>query len=231
MTLSNIFCRSTEHDHVTDNLPTKLFRIRTFGNMKLKEFKDLLSVADYKMCETKMVNGPTWYPLTLDVFVKFLYKVIGFHYFPQSLLPCLCSFLILFLVCSRGRYLQQRITQQGCTVRIIPRLGGRLAKFGMPWQKLKRGSSNPFDLGTLKSIFSSPTRTTVMTSSTRCLSYPTSYIFFLEVLNIFSCLVFISFPFCGRLTVIFPAFSSPTWQLTNSKRWPPLSQPSLAPLY
>ena len=67
--------RSTEHDHVKDNLPAKLLRIRTFEKMKLEEFKDLLSVVDYKMCETKMDKNPTWYSLTLDVFVKFLYKV------------------------------------------------------------------------------------------------------------------------------------------------------------
>ncbi len=70
------FCRSTEHDHVKDNLPAKLLRIRTFGKMKLEEFKDLISPADYKLCESKMEKHPTWYPLTLDVFVKFLYKVI-----------------------------------------------------------------------------------------------------------------------------------------------------------
>jgi hypothetical protein len=44
--------------------------------MKLEEFKDLISPADYKLCESKMEKHPTWYPLTLDVFVKFLYKVI-----------------------------------------------------------------------------------------------------------------------------------------------------------
>ena len=72
-----------EHDHVKDNLPAKLLRIRTFRKIKLEEFKDLLSIADYKICETKMVNSSTWYPLTLDVFAKFLYKVICFLYFPQ----------------------------------------------------------------------------------------------------------------------------------------------------
>jgi hypothetical protein len=94
VTLTFIFFRSTEHDHVKDKLPAKLLRIRTFGKMKLNEFKDLLFVADYKMCKTKMVNGPTWYPLTLDVFVKFLYKVICFFYVPQSpppmFMPVLC---------------------------------------------------------------------------------------------------------------------------------------------
>ena len=71
-----ISCRSTEHDHVKDNLPAKLLRIRTFGKMKLEEFKDLISPQDYKTCEAKMIKNPTWYPLTLDIFVKFLYKVI-----------------------------------------------------------------------------------------------------------------------------------------------------------
>jgi hypothetical protein len=73
--LISVFLRSTEHDHVKDNLPAKLLRIRTFGKMKLEEFKDLISSGDYKMCESKMEKYPTWYPLTLDVFVKFLYKV------------------------------------------------------------------------------------------------------------------------------------------------------------
>ena len=44
--------------------------------MKLEEFKDLISPQDYKTCEAKMLKTPTWYPLTLDIFVKFLYKVI-----------------------------------------------------------------------------------------------------------------------------------------------------------
>ena len=73
-----LFLRSMEHDHIEDNLLAKLLRIRTFGKMKLKEYKDLISSADNKMCETKMDKNPTWYPLTLDVFVKFMYKVIFF---------------------------------------------------------------------------------------------------------------------------------------------------------
>ena len=69
--LITLYFRSNEHDHVKDNLPAKLLRIRTFGKMKLEDFKDLISVADYKMCESKMEKNPTLYPLTLDVFVKF----------------------------------------------------------------------------------------------------------------------------------------------------------------
>jgi hypothetical protein len=74
---SSSFCRSTEHDHMKDNLPAKLLHIRTFGKMKLEDFKDLISPVDYNTCLNKMDKHPTWYSLTLDIFVKFLYKV--FH--------------------------------------------------------------------------------------------------------------------------------------------------------
>jgi hypothetical protein len=33
---------------------------------------DLIFVSNYKICESKVDKNPTWYPLTLDVFVKFL---------------------------------------------------------------------------------------------------------------------------------------------------------------
>ena len=83
--------RSTEPDHVKDNLPAKLLCIRTFGKMRLEEFKDLLSISDYKMCESKMEKTPTWYPMTLDVFVKFLYNVkfvYTFLNFPPPMFMC-----------------------------------------------------------------------------------------------------------------------------------------------
>ena len=97
--LIEIFFRSTEHDHVKDNLPAKLLRIRTFGKMKLEEFKDLISSADYKMCESKMDKNPTWYPLTLDVFVKFLYKVIFFlftlSFYSYHFMPSPCTHMCI----------------------------------------------------------------------------------------------------------------------------------------
>ena len=39
--------KSTEHDYVRNNLPAKLYRIRSFGVMKLEEFKDLLSPEEF----------------------------------------------------------------------------------------------------------------------------------------------------------------------------------------
>ena len=59
---------STEHDHVKDNISARLLQICTFGNLKLEDFKDLISVADYKTCETKMEKTPMWCPLTIDIF-------------------------------------------------------------------------------------------------------------------------------------------------------------------
>ena len=114
-----------------DNLPAKLLRIRTFGKMKLEEFKDLLSPIDYKTCENKMMNGPTWYPLTLDVFVKFLYKVICF--LPFLISPSSMVMLVSYFIfsCFRGRSPTRQIPLQGCIVSRLPRLSGLLLRSGM----------------------------------------------------------------------------------------------------
>jgi hypothetical protein len=78
------FCRSTENDHVKSSLPSKLHRIRYFGTLELEDFKDLISKEDYLACINAKKKHNTWYPLTIDVFVSFLYKVITFPYFDFS---------------------------------------------------------------------------------------------------------------------------------------------------
>ena len=92
-----LFFRSTKHNHVKDNIFAKYLCIRTFGKMKLEEFKNLISVADYKVCASKIKKNPTWYPLTLDIFVKFLYKVIFFYVYVFSLY--FFSFAYILFVC------------------------------------------------------------------------------------------------------------------------------------
>ena len=67
--------RSTENDHVKSNLPAKLFRIRSFGMMKLEEFKDLLSPEEYDACLKNKPPNSSWFPLTTKVFIAFLYRV------------------------------------------------------------------------------------------------------------------------------------------------------------
>ena len=160
--------RSTDYDHVKDNFPSILLWIWAFGKMKLEEFKDLIFVTDYKMCESKMEKNPSWYPLTLDVFVKFLQKVIFLFIFLEYFFPILWPFLIIFFVCFREGYPTRWILQQGCIVRPVPRLSHLLLRFGILWQKPKIGWSKAFDLGTLRSSLLSPTKTITMTSSTRC---------------------------------------------------------------
>lgn len=92
----NLNFKSIVHNHVKHNIPAKLLRIWTFGKTKLEDFKDLVSVFKNKMCEIKMEK---YYlnSLKLDIFVKFLYKVIFLfalvlvciHFMPFSLHTCL----------------------------------------------------------------------------------------------------------------------------------------------
>lgn len=65
------------------NLPAKLFRIRSFGVMKLEEFKDLISEEEYHICLTNKPSIPGWFTLTTKVFISFLYRV-SFYYFISS---------------------------------------------------------------------------------------------------------------------------------------------------
>ena len=67
--------RSTENDHVKSNLPAKLYRIRSFGVMKLEEFKDLLSPDEYDACKKNKHSKDRWFAMTTKVFIAFLYRV------------------------------------------------------------------------------------------------------------------------------------------------------------
>ena len=66
--------RSTEHDHVKTNLPHKIHHIFNIGILKLDEFKELISSADYANY-VKKKSRTTWYPLTVNVFATLVYKV------------------------------------------------------------------------------------------------------------------------------------------------------------
>ena len=59
MNLTNLSFRSMKHNYVKNNLSAKLFCIPTFGKMKLEDFKNLIFVADYKMCTSKMEKNST----------------------------------------------------------------------------------------------------------------------------------------------------------------------------
>ena len=57
------------------SLPSRLQRIQTFGSLPLEEYTKLISAEDIRICEIEKSKHETWYSLTLDIFVTFLYKV------------------------------------------------------------------------------------------------------------------------------------------------------------
>jgi hypothetical protein len=98
--------------------------------MILEDFKDLISVADYRTCESKIDKHPTWYPLMLDVFVKFLYKVIVYEFI--LLIPPFISYTWLALIHAnvREKFPMRPILQQGSIVRQLLKIAGRPRRFG-----------------------------------------------------------------------------------------------------
>lgn len=71
---SIIHFRSTENAHVKTNLVHRLHRINTYGMLDLAEFKELLTKEEFKACENR-TKPFAWYPLTSEVFIKFLNRV------------------------------------------------------------------------------------------------------------------------------------------------------------
>jgi hypothetical protein len=69
------FLRWTKHDYVKANIHAKLLWMCTFGRLELLTFMDLISPTDYKAYKKTKEIRPTWYNLTVNVFVKFFYNV------------------------------------------------------------------------------------------------------------------------------------------------------------
>ena len=57
------------------SVPSRLQRIQTFESLPLEEYTKLISAEEIKICEIEKSKHETWYSLTLDIFVAFLYKV------------------------------------------------------------------------------------------------------------------------------------------------------------
>lgn len=57
------------------SLTAKLQRIRYYGGLQLDDFKDLLTEEEFNTCLKVKKSRPTWFPLTIDVFISFLYRV------------------------------------------------------------------------------------------------------------------------------------------------------------
>ena len=94
------------------NMVHTLHRVKGLGSLSLDSLKDLLTEEEYKKCVMSPHIERTWYKMTSDVFVSFLFRVIFLllHFDPlnhlqigsyPAFIPC------LILVC----YFQQEIAE------------------------------------------------------------------------------------------------------------------------
>lgn len=59
------------------NLWHELDRVNRFGSQTVEYYKPLISEAKYKDCVSKKAKSQTWYPLTGDMMICFLYAVMN----------------------------------------------------------------------------------------------------------------------------------------------------------
>jgi hypothetical protein len=63
---------------VKTNIVHTLHRVKAFGSQPLESFKEMLTLDEYRKCESNQQLGKTWFNLTMDVFVSFLFRVSDF---------------------------------------------------------------------------------------------------------------------------------------------------------
>jgi hypothetical protein len=108
----NFFCRSNEHSHVKTNMVHTLHRIKRVDSLTLESLKDMLTEEEYRKCATSPHIEKTWYKMTSDVFVAFLFRVIFLlsHFFPL-IHHCQGSCLAFILMLSPIWHFQQEIAE------------------------------------------------------------------------------------------------------------------------
>jgi hypothetical protein len=60
---------------VKTNMVHTLHCVKAIGNQPIESFKGLLSEDEYQKCLNNHVRRKTWYPMTVEVFVTFLFRV------------------------------------------------------------------------------------------------------------------------------------------------------------
>ena len=121
-----IFCspRSTE-----SNLTSLFQRIRTFENLELKDFNPLLTKKEFKTCLESKSLKKTWYLVTLDVFISFLFRVCYFVFcFVLFQILSIVALLISCLIGFRRRSPLRQMRWWWSTERLLLQLRG------MPWR-------------------------------------------------------------------------------------------------
>jgi hypothetical protein len=60
---------------VKTNMVHILDHVKATGIQPLESLKDLLTEEEYKKCKSSPMRGKTWFNLTFDVFVSFLFQI------------------------------------------------------------------------------------------------------------------------------------------------------------
>ena len=149
---------STEHDHVQDSNIAKLQRFRTFYAFKLSDFKGLISKEDMVICEAYKLRVSSWYPLTLDIFVKILQKgsflrLCTYHFDSMK-----CIIRLHLDYCRRDNALLPPTLLVRIITRPCPRMRGLGMESGARWT---RRSPSVSSIGATKGLtrwLSSPTQ-------------------------------------------------------------------------
>jgi hypothetical protein len=50
--------------------------VKSVGSQPLENFKDLLTEEEYWRCQSNLQLGKTWFKMTTDVFISYLFRVI-----------------------------------------------------------------------------------------------------------------------------------------------------------
>jgi hypothetical protein len=93
-----------------------LHRVKATGIQPLESFKDLLTEEEYQKCKASTMRGKTWYDLTTDVFVAYLFRVRGaldfiLNYFIALVILSLLECYLECLTCQATASSQQEIAE------------------------------------------------------------------------------------------------------------------------
>jgi hypothetical protein len=105
--------RSTENSHVKTNMVHTLHRIKATGMQPLESFKEMLTKDEYRKCQTNPMRSKTWYQLTSEVFVSFLFRVSNEYILDYNLMNANLVYVsnLLESILTFSKFYQQDISE------------------------------------------------------------------------------------------------------------------------
>jgi DNA integrity scanning protein DisA with diadenylate cyclase activity len=93
-----------------------MYRVKAIGIQPLESFKDLLTNEEYRKYKSSTMHGKTWFDLTSNIFVAFLFQVkdaldfLHYSFIALEILSLVQCYLKC-LICQATTFLQQEITK------------------------------------------------------------------------------------------------------------------------